>query len=155
MRFNLCVIHFHKDNIWLYVSIYQVINILGYVYCNFCSWVWIFLDLKFDLVCRCPRDMNFRINGFFELLLALQYDLFPCVDLDEFHYCTRPFWYYGIMVILVGQQSMSIFVIRLAWPLTVLWFSEIETSGLGKIGTVMNQQRYALTATWWGWPHVL
>ena len=38
------------------------------------------------------------------------------------------------MVVLVGQQFLSIYVVRLAWLLNILWFSEIETSGLGKMG---------------------
>ena len=61
IKFNHCVILAHNENIWLYLSIYQVINILGYVFCNFLSWVLIVLDLKFVLVCRYPRDMNFGI----------------------------------------------------------------------------------------------
>ena len=50
---------------------------------------------------------------------------------------------------------MFIYVVRLAWHLKVLWFSEIDTSVLGKMGTCMNHQRYALAATWWGWAHAL
>ena len=56
IKFNLCVILAHNDNIWLDLSIYQVVNIPGYVFCSFRSRVWIFLNLKFDLVCRYPRD---------------------------------------------------------------------------------------------------
>ena len=85
IKFNLCVILAHNDNLWLYLSIYQVINILGYVFGNFRSWVLLFLDLKFVLVCRYPGDMSFRIKSFLGLfLVAFMYDLFPCVDLDEF-----------------------------------------------------------------------
>ena len=141
-QINLCVILAHDDNFWLYLSIYQVINIFDYVFCNFRSWVLIFLDWNFDFVCRYPRDMNFRIKSFFELsLLAFLYDVFPCVDLDWFYCCTRPISYYFCGTELYArftlkhcQQFMSIYVIRLAWYLKVLWFSDIETSGLGKMG---------------------
>ena len=43
IKFNHCVILAHIEDIWLYLSIYQVINILGYAFCNFLSWVWYFL----------------------------------------------------------------------------------------------------------------
>ena len=74
IKFNHCVILAHNENIWLYLSIYQIINILGYVFCNFLSWVLIFFD--FVLVCRYPRDMNFGIKSFFEWLLSFSVRLF-------------------------------------------------------------------------------
>ena len=63
MKFTLAVILAHKKNIWLYLSTYQFINMLGYVFCNFRAWVLILLDLKFDLDSRYPRDMNFLIKS--------------------------------------------------------------------------------------------
>ena len=111
----------------------------GRAFCNFRSGVLVFLDLKFVLVCRYSRDMDFRIKSCFELsLLAVLYDLFPCVDLDEFtavldqfditsvgpSYMLDLHWNtvttsYGC---LVGQQSMSIYVVRLAWN----WYSGFQ-----------------------------
>ena len=52
------------------------------------------------------------------------------------------------MVVLVGQQFLSIFV-RLAWLLKILWFSEIETSGLGKILSDI----YEMHRDWWQYQH--
>ena len=40
IKFNICVILAHNDEFWLYFSIYQIINILGYAFCNCRSWVW-------------------------------------------------------------------------------------------------------------------
>ena len=82
-------------------------SVLPICFSNFAKGSVVFVTIIFNLY-LIVRDVKFRIKSFFEwLLFAFLYAWFPCVDLDEIYFCTRPISYY-----FCGTELYAWFILK-------------------------------------------